>query len=134
MASCTSALQYFKCDMCGTYFHMDIFCPHRRQCKGRDSKELKKPEADAIADALDRQSREDRATRVKDGAAASPDAAARPDADKAIVCSGLDKATQRQEVATRTAVAEKWERRQDEALRQQLNDDKMDALLAELDM
>lgn len=131
MASCTSDLQYFKCDMCGTYFHMDIFCPHRRQCKGKDSKELKKPEADAIAAALDRQSREERASRVKAEAADGPTAI---DADAAVVCSGLDKAVRRQEVATRTQVAEAWEKRQDDMLRAQLADDKMDALLAELGM
>lgn len=53
MSHCTADLEYFKCDMCHVYFHRDIFCPHRRECKGKDSQELKKDEVAVIADRLD---------------------------------------------------------------------------------
>ena len=122
MAACTADLEYFRCDMCGTYLHMDIFCDHRRACKGKDSKELKKAEAHAISDSIDRASREERARTA--GTAV--------DADRSVVCSGLDAVSKRQEAATRTKVANEWEAEQEAALRKQLADDKMDALLAEL--
>eukprot|EP01061_Rhynchopus_euleeides_P027164 TRINITY_DN44243_c0_g1_i1.p2 TRINITY_DN44243_c0_g1~~TRINITY_DN44243_c0_g1_i1.p2 ORF type:complete len:138 (+),score=61.16 TRINITY_DN44243_c0_g1_i1:123-536(+) len=50
--------EFFKCDMCGTYFHMNIFCSHRRQCKGLDSKEMKKELIAEVQDELDRACRE----------------------------------------------------------------------------
>lgn len=54
MTQVTSDLEYFKCDMCGKYLHRDIFCPHRRECKGADSVELTRTQADAVAAAMDR--------------------------------------------------------------------------------
>lgn len=48
MSHATADLEYFMCDMCLTYVHRDIYCPHRRECKGKDSKELKKDEVAAI--------------------------------------------------------------------------------------
>lgn len=53
MSHATADLEYFMCDMCHTYVHRDIYCPHRRECKGRDSKELKKDEVVAIRKELE---------------------------------------------------------------------------------
>ncbi|EPY30888.1 hypothetical protein STCU_03815 [Strigomonas culicis] len=48
MSHTTADLEYFKCDVCGVYLHKDIFCDHRRECKGLHSTELKKQECQAI--------------------------------------------------------------------------------------
>lgn len=40
------------CDMCRVYVHRDIYCNHRRECKGLDSKELKKGEVNALSEAI----------------------------------------------------------------------------------
>eukprot|EP00758_Cryptobia_borreli_P014504 Tbor_TRINITY_DN5927_c2_g3::TRINITY_DN5927_c2_g3_i1::g.18245::m.18245 len=53
MSHATADLEYFMCDMCHTYIHRDIYCPHRRECKGRESQELKKGEVLAIRSELD---------------------------------------------------------------------------------
>lgn len=44
MSHVTADLEFFKCDLCSVYFHKDIFCDHRRDCKGLNSQELKKSE------------------------------------------------------------------------------------------
>ena len=53
MSHATADLEYFKCDMCGTYMHKEIFCDHRRNCKGKDSVELTKKQAAAVAQLLE---------------------------------------------------------------------------------
>jgi hypothetical protein len=53
MSHATADLEFFKCDMCGVYMHKDLFCDHRRACKGRDSVELTKKQAEKVADVLD---------------------------------------------------------------------------------
>jgi len=53
MSHATSDLEYFQCDMCRVYVHKDIFCPHRRECKGPHSTELKKKECEKISAVLD---------------------------------------------------------------------------------
>lgn len=45
------------CDMCRVYIHRDIFCPHRRECKGPDSTELKKGEVQKLCAEIDRRYR-----------------------------------------------------------------------------
>ena len=54
MARCTADLEFLQCDLCRTYFHKDIFCPHRRECKGPGSVELKKAEAEQLLRELNR--------------------------------------------------------------------------------
>lgn len=44
MSHVTADLEYFKCDLCNIYLHKDIFCDHRRDCKGLNSQEFKKSE------------------------------------------------------------------------------------------
>ncbi|AAZ12565.1 hypothetical protein, conserved [Trypanosoma brucei gambiense DAL972] len=58
MSHVTADLECFKCDMCGVYLHKDIFCNHRRECKGPHSTELKKSECRQIEAALNEKSRE----------------------------------------------------------------------------
>ena len=53
MSHATSDLEYFKCDMCATYMHKEIYCDHRRGCKGKDSKELTKQQVAAVQKVLD---------------------------------------------------------------------------------
>lgn len=53
MTTLTADLEYFKCDQCSIYFFKDIYCDHRRQCKGLDNPELKKKEVAAIASRID---------------------------------------------------------------------------------
>lgn len=53
MTQVTADLEFFKCDVCLTYFHRDIFCDHRRHCKGAGSTELNTKQADKIAATLD---------------------------------------------------------------------------------
>lgn len=44
MSQVTADLEFFKCDVCGVYLHKDIFCNHRRECKGSESQEISKRE------------------------------------------------------------------------------------------
>lgn len=53
MTTLTADLEYFKCDQCNTFFFKDIYCDHRRQCKGHDNPELKKKEVEQIASQID---------------------------------------------------------------------------------
>ena len=64
MSQVTADLEYFKCDVCFTYFHRDIFCDHRRHCNGAGSTELNKRQAAAIADQLDRCESQKRQVKV----------------------------------------------------------------------
>ena len=56
--SLTADGEFFKCDMCGVYFHMNIFCSHRRQCKGADSQEMKKEQIAETTKQLDKEERD----------------------------------------------------------------------------
>eukprot|EP01060_Flectonema_neradi_P003394 TRINITY_DN12176_c0_g1_i1.p1 TRINITY_DN12176_c0_g1~~TRINITY_DN12176_c0_g1_i1.p1 ORF type:complete len:150 (+),score=35.18 TRINITY_DN12176_c0_g1_i1:62-451(+) len=56
--SLTADGEFFKCDMCGVYFHMNIFCSHRRQCKGADSQEMKKEQIEEATKQLDKEERD----------------------------------------------------------------------------
>eukprot|EP01065_Artemidia_motanka_P019183 TRINITY_DN2273_c5_g1_i1.p1 TRINITY_DN2273_c5_g1~~TRINITY_DN2273_c5_g1_i1.p1 ORF type:complete len:159 (+),score=54.71 TRINITY_DN2273_c5_g1_i1:60-479(+) len=55
--SLTADGEFFKCDMCGTYFHGNIFCSHRRQCKGPNSQEMKKELVAEVQGQLDKEER-----------------------------------------------------------------------------
>ena len=111
----TADLEYLRCDMCGKYLHVDIFCDHRRACKGKDSVEITAQEASRIHSLLDREERKVNAARVT--------------ADPVVP---LQHASQRQQMALRTAVANRWVTEEDEKLKEKLSDDKLDALFAEL--
>eukprot|EP00388_Colpodella_angusta_P036434 GDKK01038877.1.p1 GENE.GDKK01038877.1~~GDKK01038877.1.p1 ORF type:complete len:159 (-),score=13.33 GDKK01038877.1:96-572(-) len=57
MSHATADLEYFQCDMCQTYMHRDIYCNHRRECKGKDSQEIKKGDVARISRDLDDETR-----------------------------------------------------------------------------
>lgn len=57
MSHATADLEYFRCDVCGVYLHREIFCNHRRDCKGLGSTELKKGECRALSAMVDLQTR-----------------------------------------------------------------------------
>jgi hypothetical protein len=57
MSHATSDLEFFKCDMCHTYMHKEMYCDHRRACKGKDSVELTKKQAASVAAVLDSSNR-----------------------------------------------------------------------------
>ena len=118
MASLTVDLDYFKCDMCGTYFHKDIYCDHRRQCKGKDSQELKKGEVAAIAGAIDETERErEKILGI----------------DHPVKRGTIDKMAATQRAQLRRNVADEEQQRQDEQLKKKLESAGVDDLLAELD-
>eukprot|EP00760_Papus_ankaliazontas_P019231 PhM_4_TR17966/c0_g1_i1/m.76689 len=48
----TSDMEFLRCDLCFKYLHKDIFCDHRRQCKGLDSTELKPKEVRSKLDSI----------------------------------------------------------------------------------
>ena len=95
----TSDLEYFMCDMCRVYMHRDIFCDHRRQCKGPDSKELKKHESEAIGKVLDD---EQRKQLLKTGSCG-----------RELSTVAVEKKVKLQEAAVRREVANEYARKQD---------------------
>lgn len=70
MSHVTADLEYFKCDVCGVYFHKNIFCDHRRDCTGLNSDALKKSECRTLQEALSRDTRWLLENRMVDGDAA----------------------------------------------------------------
>lgn len=123
MSQMTADLEYLKCDMCGTYFHKEIFCPHRRECKGKDCKEIRKAEAQLINDTIDKQERKARAERSNNPILCDP----------STISGGLEAAVQRRESAIRTEIANSWAAEQDRQLAEKLDRKKIDSLMAELD-
>jgi NAD-dependent SIR2 family protein deacetylase len=121
MSRCTADLEFLQCDMCQTYFHKDIFCPHRRECKGKDSKELKKGEAEAILKQLDKE--ED--CRLNGGGISTATAAAQR--------SQLSKIAAAQDQKQRTQLANEWADKEDEELKRKINKKALDDALAFLD-
>lgn len=67
MSHATADLEYFKCDLCGVYLHKDIFCDHRRDCKGLHSTELKKSECKVLEEQVGLETR--RLIAARDGVA-----------------------------------------------------------------
>ncbi|RNE95124.1 uncharacterized protein Tco025E_10169 [Trypanosoma conorhini] len=114
MSHVTADLEYFKCDMCGVYLHKDIFCDHRRECKGLDSTELKKSECRQIEMELDQETRRRLASRAVDGATLVP----------------VELAERQQQARVRRTVADSYQAEVDKALQQQLAPDKMESLAA----
>ena len=114
MAQVTADLEYFKCDLCSTYFHRDIFCDHRRLCNGPGSTELNKRQADAVSHALDV---EESRSRSRTGGPGAP----------------VDALSQRGDNRTRTKLAQDVYSEEQAALQKRLKSIDADALMAELD-
>ncbi|RNF04706.1 hypothetical protein TraAM80_05040 [Trypanosoma rangeli] len=114
MSHVTADLEYFKCDMCGVYLHKDIFCDHRRECKGLDSTEMKKSQCRQIELALDEETRRRLASRAADGATFVP----------------VELAERHQHARVRRNVVNLYQAEVDKALQQQLAPDKMKSLAA----
>eukprot|EP00796_Vickermania_ingenoplastis_P001175 gene1175-692_t len=57
MTQVTADLEYFKCDVCGVFLHKDIFCDHRRDCKGLNSQELRRSECRLLEAKLSEETR-----------------------------------------------------------------------------
>ncbi|KAF8302833.1 hypothetical protein TcYC6_0046280 [Trypanosoma cruzi] len=114
MSHVTADLEYFKCDMCGVYLHKDIFCDHRRECKGLDSKELKKSQCCQIGMALDKEARHRIASRMADGATLVP----------------VELAERHQQARVRRNVANSYQAEIDKRLQEQLAPERMKALSA----
>ncbi|ORC85262.1 uncharacterized protein TM35_000361220 [Trypanosoma theileri] len=117
MSSVTADLEYFKCDLCGVYFHRDIFCDHRRECKGLDSTELKKSECRQIEAALNEEMRR----RFGLG-----------EAGKTQVIP-IELAERHQQARVRRNVANAYQSEIDKKLEEQFKSDKMKALAAFLE-
>ena len=113
--SLTADLQFFKCDLCGTYFHHEIFCDHRRLCNGPDSKELNRKEADKIAAAMDTEEARRRAEKR---------------AGAAVPLTAVEK---QRDNRTRTALARDVDAEEQAAIRKKLQAVNVDALMAELE-
>jgi hypothetical protein len=115
MSQVTADLEYFKCDVCGTFFYRDIFCDHRRHCTGANSGELNKRQADVFAKRLDAADTQARA--AKGG----------PNVTMATI-------EKRQETKVRSALAKEVYAEEHAALRAKLRKFDADALMAELNM
>nr|CCC91607.1 conserved hypothetical protein [Trypanosoma congolense IL3000] len=114
MSQVTADLEYFKCDMCGIYLHKDIFCDHRRECKGLHSDELKKSECRKVEEALNEG---DKATSQ------FADPGANPPIPVEVV-------ELHQQARIRREVANKYQRAVDKRIEEQLSSEKMRALAA----
>ncbi|KAH9586637.1 hypothetical protein LSM04_003088 [Trypanosoma melophagium] len=117
MSHVTADLEYFKCDMCGVYFHKDIFCDHRRECKGLDSKELKKSECRQIEAALNEE------MRRRLGAEGARKTKLMP----------VELAEKHQQARVRRNLANAYQSEVDKKLQERLMPDKMKALAAFLE-
>jgi hypothetical protein len=116
MSRCTADLEFLQCDMCGTYFHKEIFCPHRRECRGKDSKELKKAEAEQILKQLDKE--ED--ARLQNNISAAQR-------------SQLSKIAAAQDQKQRTLLANEWAEKEEAELKKKINKKALEDALAFLD-
>jgi hypothetical protein len=127
MSHATSDLEYFMCDMCRVYVHRDIFCPHRRECKGPTSKELKKGECAKIASAIDAAERQRLVEEGTIGSGVTPSDTSCPLVllQPIAVAERLDESRRRREIADAHA------RRESEKAKAQLKN--VDTLLAMLD-
>ena len=127
MSHATSDLEYFMCDMCRVYVHRDIYCPHRRECKGPNSKELKKGECAKIAELIDAAERQ---RMVEDGTVHMPCDEVKRELGyhqkiPIAVAEKLDETRKRREVADASA------RKETAKIQEQLKN--VDQLLAMLD-
>ncbi|CCW61112.1 unnamed protein product [Phytomonas sp. EM1] len=127
MSHVTADLEYFKCDLCGVYLSKDIFCDHRRECKGTNSKELKRYECHVLQKELDRDTQQLVAS-VASGMSVSAD-------DAAEIAKGCRFTTaehqKRAEARVRSKVADKYQERIDKKFSEELlNSEKMSALLS----
>lgn len=113
----TADLEFFMCDMCRVYVHRDIFCDHRRACKGPDCQELRKHEAEAIGRELDAEQRRLLVGRCGASMSAVP----------------LERQARLQEAAVRRKVADEHARQLEKEAEHLLRNKKVDDFLASLD-
>lgn len=146
MTQVTADLEYFKCDVCGVYLHKDIFCNHRRDCKGLNSQELKKSECRALEAELSEETRrliaareaqkgqmEGETTTTTNSVSITSTGAARtppPAAEAAVkVHLSVDEVDRRREARVRRQVAEEFDVKQDQAFEQKYSEEKIRALM-----
>ena len=120
MSRCTADLEFLQCDLCLTYFHKDIFCPHRRDCKGLNSQEMKKSEAEKMRVDLDKLEDQRSHNDTNNPAIMIPRAQ-------------LEKMQKSQDMKKRTELANEWADEEDRKLKEKFSKNATDAALAFLD-
>lgn len=134
MSRCTADLEYLQCDLCNTYFHKDIFCPHRRECKGAGSVELKKNEAAALLQQLNKLEDADRRAELNAAArAGGGENAGEPNQVLLVSRAGLDQQRAKSESQARTQLANDVEKVREEEIRKKINKQSLAAALDFLD-
>ena len=118
MSRCTADLEFLQCDLCHTYFHKDIFCPHRRECKGAGSQELKKSEAEKLRVELDKEE-DSRGCTTK--------------STTTLQRAQLEQLSKAQDMKQRTQLANEWAEEEDKALKEKLKQHSIDDALAFLE-
>lgn len=123
MSRCTADLEFLQCDLCLTYFHKDIFCPHRRDCKGLNSQEMKKSEAEKMRVDLDKleDQRSSAKTKTNDAPCIS------------VPRAQLEKIQKSQDMKKRTELANEWAEEEDRKLKEKFSKKATDAALAFLE-
>lgn len=142
MTHVTADLEYFKCDVCGVYLHKDIFCDHRRDCKGLNSQELKRSECRALQEDLSAETRRliaqrDRHEIPTDAASNSSDViAAAASASASLPPSAqvnehlpVEKLEARQKARIRREMVEQYQSSVDEEFEKKYSEEKMKALM-----
>ncbi|KAG8339661.1 hypothetical protein TRVL_09513 [Trypanosoma vivax] len=114
MTQVTADLEYFKCDMCDVYLHKDIFCNHRRECKGLNSTELKKSQCRQIESTLNEDLRHRLASFMPEKKSLVP----------------VDVIERHQQARVRRNVANSYQSDVDKKIEQQLAPEKMQSLAA----
>ncbi|EPY39111.1 hypothetical protein AGDE_04818 [Angomonas deanei] len=121
MSHVTADLEYFQCDMCAKYLHKDIFCDHRRDCKGLHSTELKRAECKRIEEALGKETRRMAAEREEPREGTTG-------VDRVFL--SIEEEEKRKEAAVRRNVSDAYQRQLDKELEERLlNPQKQEELL-----
>lgn len=124
----TADLEYFKCDVCGVYMHKDIFCDHRRDCKGLNSQELKRSECRVIAEELNEDTR--RLVAQKDMAASSSIGGKTPALAGSVKAHlPVDTLEKRSLTKLRHSIAEEYQNTVDQEFESKYSEEKMQALM-----
>lgn len=131
----TADLEFLMCDLCHVYFHKDIFCPHRRACRGPNCTEMDKSEAETITKRLDQAER--RLTESCSAAMGSAAVVVGPSQPLASCLVGksitVDQEVQRRRDAVRTSVSDRYAERTVAQSRERAKRIDVDALMADLD-
>lgn len=134
MSHATADLEYFKCDVCGVYLHQDIFCDHRRECKGLGSTELKKSECRKIQELLGKDTRaaviaQLEKDKASEAAAQSTQAPAAEGRGKVNVLLSTDQMDRRRDMRVRREMANAYQKKQAEAFESEMTEAKRKELL-----